>query len=108
MDAPGARVVARQVAAPAVGSAMATLETVVVPVFLTRNVQVILSPRSVLPSPLTSLTAADLVSWRAAEETTTVVVEELLDVTVAPAGFLVVAVAVLLTAPASTSAWVMT
>ena len=79
---------------------------VTVPVFLTRNDQVILSPRLVLPSPLTSVTAADLVSCSALVCTTGVEVEELLEVTVAAAGLLAVAVAVLLTTPVSTSGWV--
>ena len=65
-----------------------------------------LSPRLVLPSPLTSVTAADLVSSSELVCTTGVEVDELLEVTVAPAGLLLVAVAVLLTTPASTSAWV--
>ncbi len=54
-----------QVTAPAVGSVTARLVIVVVPVFLTRNDQAIVSPRSVSPSPLTSVTAADLVSFSA-------------------------------------------
>ena len=65
VDAPGANVVTGQVTAPAVGSVTARLVIVVVPVFLTRNDQAIVSPRSVLPSPLTSVTAADLVSCSA-------------------------------------------
>ena len=64
VEAPGASVVTGQVTAPAIGSFTASVVIVVVPVFLTRSDQVILSPRSVLPSPLTSVTAADLVSCR--------------------------------------------
>ena len=77
-----------------------------VPVFLTRNDHWILSPRSVLPSPSTSVTAADLVSCSAAAWLTGVSVARRSTVTVALAGFLPVAVAVLETTPASTSAWV--
>ena len=104
VDAPGASVVAGQEIAPAVGSVTATEVRVTVPVFLTRNDHAILSPRSVLPLPLTSVTAAVLVSGRVEVWATGVDVEELLDVTVVLAGFLPVAVAVLVTTAASPSA----
>src|SRR4029079_11058494 len=104
--APGANVVVGQEIEPALASVTVSPVTVTVPVFLTVNDQVILSPRLVLPSALTSVTAADLVSWRALACTTGVDVDELFDVTVAPRGLLAVAVAVLLTRPASTSGWV--
>ncbi len=62
VEAPGASVVTGQVTAPAVGSVTVRLVIVVVPVFLTRNDHAIVSPRSVFPLPLASVTAADLVS----------------------------------------------
>ena len=95
-----------QVVAPALASVMATEVSVTLPVFLTRNDQVILSPRSVLPLALTSVTAADLVSVTAGLRTSGVEVDDVLDVTVAAVGLLPVAVAVLLTTAASPSAWV--
>ena len=66
----------------------------------------IVSPRSVLPSPFTSVTAADLVSWSAEVCAIGVETDELLDGTVGPAGFRPDALAVLVITPASTSAWV--
>ena len=106
VDAPGASDPAEQLTDPAVGSVTATDESVTVPVSLTRNDHRMVSPRSVLPSPLTSVATADLVSPRAGAWAMGVDVEELLDVIAAPLGFLPLAVAVLLTCPASTSAWV--
>ncbi len=67
----------------------------VVPVFLTRNDQAIVSPRSVLPSPFTSVTAADLVSFSAGAWATGVSVPDGFDGTSVPFGSLPVAVAVL-------------
>ncbi len=106
VDAPGASVVTGQVTAPAIGSLIARVVSVTVPVFLTRNDHWILSPRSVSPSLLTSVTAADLVSCRAEVWTTGVVVDDGAVVIVAPLGWVAPAVAVLATEPASTSAWV--
>ena len=88
VEAPGAKVVVGQEIAPAVGSVTATVVRVTVPVFLTRNDQVIVSPRSVLPSPFRSLTAADLVSCNPLAWTIGVSVEDPLEVTVAPLGLL--------------------
>src|SRR5437762_1947146 len=82
---------------------MATVVMVVVPVLATRNDQMILSPRSVLLSAFTSVTAADLVRSSVEVWTTGVVVEDDVEVTVVPDGLRPVAVAVLLTKPASTS-----
>ena len=106
--APGASVVAGQETGPAFGSLTTTELSVVVPVFLTRNDHVIVSPRSVLPSPLTSVTTADLVSCSARACTTAVSVDDGFEVTVGPPGLVAVAEAVLATKPASTSAWVIT
>ena len=92
----------------AFGSSTATAVTVVVPVFLTRNDQVTVSPRSIWPSELVSVATADLVSCSASACTTAVSVDDGLDVTEAPAGLVADAVAVLATKPASTSAWVIT
>ena len=106
VDAPGASVVTGQVTAPAVGSVTARLVIVVVPVFSTRNDHAIVSPRSVLPSASTSVTAADLVSCSAGAWATGVSVEDGLDGTGVPARRpAAVAVAVFETTPASTSAW---
>ncbi len=64
------------------------------------------SPRSTRPLPLTSTgVAAVLVRLSVAVVEVGVAVEELLEVIVAPAGFLPAAAAVLLMAPLSTSAW---
>ena len=104
---PGASVVTGQVTAPAVGSVTARLVIVVVPVFLTRNDQAIVSPRSVLPSPLTSVTAADLVSVSVEVCATGVSTSRTGWTSPSrPPGPSPVAVAVLVTTPASTSAWV--
>src|SRR6185437_7628315 len=92
--------------APAVASDTAAAVSEVVPVFFTRNDHWILSPRSVSPSPLTSVTTADFVRERADVWTTGVVVDDGLEVTVAPVGIVPAAVAVLDTEPASTSACV--
>ena len=102
---PGVSEVNGQLTGPAVGSVTPTDVSVVVPALVTLKVQVIVSPRSVLKSPLTSLTAAFLTSLRFEVRVTAVSVCELLEVVVAPAGVRPVAVAVLLTTPASTSAW---
>src|SRR4051812_20397776 len=104
VDAPGVSVVTGQVVAPALASVIAVVVTVTVPVFFTRNDHWILSPRSVLPLPLTSVTVADLVRVSAETWLTGVDVEDVGEVTVEPAGFFAVAVAVLVTTPASTSA----
>src|ERR1035437_483105 len=65
------------------------------------------SPRSVLPSVLTSVTVADFTMLMVAVWATGVVVDEV-DVTGGgPLGGVPLAVAVLLTTPAFTSAWVM-
>src|ERR1700753_2306742 len=59
VDACGANGVAGQVTAPALASETVRLVMVTVPVFLTRNDHWIVSPKSVLPSLFTSVTAAD-------------------------------------------------
>ena len=106
--ATGARLPAGQETAPAVGSATVTPCTVTVPVFCTRKVQVIWSPRSIRPSPLTSAATADLVRCRPGTCCTAVSVELGGAVTGSALGSVAVAVAVLDTTPASTSAWVTT
>ncbi len=64
------------------------------------------SPASVRPLPLTSVgVPAVLVRARVAVRVVGVAVAEVLEVMVAPAGFLPAAVAVLVTAPVSTSFW---
>ena len=65
--------------------------------FLTRNDQVIRSPRSVAPSASTSVTAADLVTVTAGACATTVLVDDGADVRDVPLGSVADAVAVLLT-----------
>ena len=91
--------------APALGSLTATEVTVTVPVSCTRNDQRTVSPRSVFPSPLTSVTAADLVSCRPELWSTGVSAVDGLEVTGWPCGSTAAAVAVLVTTPASTSVW---
>ena len=107
VDAPGASVVAGQLVAPTLASTTATPVMVVAPVLSTRKLYVIRSPASTRPLLFTSTgLLARLVSTRADWVAVVTVALELAEVTVAPAGFFVVAVAVLLTRPASTSAWV--
>src|SRR5665213_3584021 len=65
------------------------------------------SPRSVLPSALTSVTAADFTMEMEADWTTGVEVDEGDETTGGPLGGVPSAVAVLLTTPAFTSAWLM-
>src|SRR5690242_13607173 len=102
----GARVVTGQVVAPALASLIVNVLSVTVPVFFTTNDHWMRSPRSLMPLPLTSVIAADLVSVSAGAWLTGVSVCEVLEVTVALAGFLPVETAVLDTMPLSTSAWV--
>jgi hypothetical protein len=66
-DTPGASVVLGQVTAPAAGSLIPTEVRVTVPVLVTRKDQAIVSPKSILPSPFTSVTEADLVSSMAGD-----------------------------------------
>src|ERR1700724_3129521 len=66
------------------------------------------SPRSVEPSELTSVVAADLTMVMAGVCATGVEVDEGAETTAGPLGGVPCAVAVLLTTPASTSAWTMT
>src|SRR5579885_3257605 len=94
VDAPGSRLVTGQVTAPAVGSDTARLVIDVVPVLVTKKDQAIVSPRSVFPSPFTSVTAADLVNDSAGAWATGVSVEDGFEGTLPPAGFLPAAVAV--------------
>ena len=74
--------------APAVGSVTARPVSVVVPVFVTRNDQLIVSPRSVVPSSLTSVTTARLDQRAGPRSATTGVVRSTTgcDVTVTPSG----------------------
>ena len=102
---PGSSVGCGQVTAPAFGSAIATEVAVTVPVSCTRNDQTTVSPRSVRPSPLTSVTAADLVSCRPELWSTGVSAVDGFEVTGWPCGSTAAAVAVLVTTPASTSVW---
>ncbi len=106
IEAPGASDVTGQVVAPAVGSVTARALTVTLPVFLTRNDHWIVSPRSVAPSWFTSVTAADLVSWRVGVCVAVTVAVDGTDVTGPPVGGVPVAVAELRMVPASRSAWV--
>src|SRR6185437_8521536 len=106
--APGATDPAGQVTLPPNGSVTATDPSVVVPVFLTFNVQVTLSPRSIAKSPFTSVTAAVLVIWIADVRSIVVVAEAAGETTAVLCGSRPDAVAVLVTDPASTSAWVIT
>ena len=107
VEAPGNSVVEGQLTVPAFASATATEVSVTFPVFFTRNDQEMVSPKSFLPSAFTSWTTADFWMVMAGVRTSGVEVDEGLDVTVVPLGLLPVAVAVLLTTPASPSAWVM-
>ncbi|GAB2588485.1 hypothetical protein GCM10009593_29360 [Microlunatus antarcticus] len=107
--APGASVPATQVVAPTFASAMATPVTVTAPVLVTPNEKVSVSPASTRPLVLASTgVPAVLVRARVATVEVGVVVLEAFEVTVAPPGFRAAAVAVLFTAPAFTSAWVIT
>src|SRR5690349_838632 len=109
MVAPGASEPAGQVTGPAVGSVTVGLVRVVVPVLVRSKVQVIVSPRSVLPSPFTSVIEATFfTSFRAELCTTGVEVDEGPESTGLPEGSSAEAVAVLFTAPASTPACVIT
>src|SRR5665213_2879155 len=65
------------------------------------------SPRSVLPSALTSVTTADFTMEMEADWTTGVEVDEGDEVVTGPLGGVPLAVAVLLTTPAFTSPWLM-
>ena len=103
-EAPGASGEPGQVTAPAIGSVTAMVVSVTEPVFLTRNDHCTLSPRSILKSPSMSVTDADLVSRSEPVWATGVFVDEAFEVTVDPLGLSALAVAVLVTAPASTSA----
>ena len=106
VEAPGASVVAGQEIAPAFGSATATVVTVTLPVLVTLNVQLILSPASLTPSALVSATEATVFCRASAGLAGIgVVTDEVAVTTIAPA--VPVAVAVLGTEPASVSAWVM-
>ena len=67
---------AGQLTGPAFGSMTAGAVRVAVPVFFSTSDQTTLSPRSDRPSPLMSLTAADLVSCSAEVETTAVDVDD--------------------------------
>src|SRR5689334_24587526 len=58
VEPPGASVVTGHVTAPAVGSVTVRPVRVVVPVFVTRNDQLIRSVKSARPSALTSVTVA--------------------------------------------------
>ena len=103
-DAPGGSRPGAQLTGPAVGSSTETECTVTVPVSCTRNVQLIWSPRSIRPSPSMSVAMADLVRCRPGSCCTAVSVELDEAVTTPPCGSRAVAVAVLETTPASTSA----
>src|SRR5580700_3192200 len=65
------------------------------------------SPRSIEPSLLTSVGVADLTMVRAGVWATGVEVDDGAETTAGPLGGVPCAVAVLLTTPASTSAWTM-
>jgi hypothetical protein len=108
VDAPGANDVTGQVTTPAEGSVTATEVTVTVPEFVTLNDHAMVSPRSVAPFALTSVTTADLVRPSPGDWDTGVSVLLGGEVTAPPDGDLPPAVAVLETTPASTSAWVIT
>src|SRR6202042_2370532 len=95
VESPGANGAVGQVTAPAIGSATERLVIVVVPVFFTRNDHLIVSPRSILKSPLTSVTVADLVNSSAGAWLTGVSVPDGLDGTSLPLGSVPCAVAVL-------------
>ena len=94
---PTASVVDGQLTTPAIGSVTWTVSSVTLPVFSTRNDHEMVSPRSVKPSPLTSVTAADLVSAGLGRWATHVETVEGFEVMVAPEGEVAVAVAVLST-----------
>jgi hypothetical protein len=106
--APGANDVTGHDTTPAEGSATTTEDTVTVPVFLTTNDHATVSPRSVAPFALTSVTTADFTNDSPGDWDTGVSVEDGGEVTAPPPGVLPPAVAVLETTPASTSAWVIT
>src|SRR3954453_10005323 len=92
-------VVDGQVTTPAIGSSTWMLSSVTLPVFSTRKVHWIVSPKSVDPGPLTSATAAFLVSAGFGRWDTEVEAVEGWMVTVAPDGARALAVTVLSTWP---------
>jgi hypothetical protein len=100
VDAPGARDATGQVTGPTFGSETPTVVSVTLPVLVTTNVYAIVEPAVVpdgVPACLSSAIAGDRVTG---------VLTELVPVTAAPVGGVPVAVAVLFTTPASTSACV--
>ncbi len=106
VDAPGASVVAPQAGAGTRESSMATLVRVTAPVLVTRNENGMVSPASTRPLPLTSAgSPADLSRVMVAMVEVGVVVVSDGDVTAGPLGGVPEAVAVLMTLPLSTSAW---
>src|SRR4051812_26370657 len=107
MELPTASVVEGQVTAPAIGSVTSTLSSVTLPVFSTRNDQLIVSPRPIRKSPSLSVTVANLVSAGLGRWLTTVVTLDGLDGTGSPFGAVPSAVAVLVIWPASMSVCVM-
>ena len=107
VSSPGARLVTGQVMAdrPAKGSATPIGFRVTLPVFSTLKVYVTMSPSESTPSPLVS--ASDPVLVRAIDGSAVRATFSVsASVTAGPVGGVPVAVAVLLTEPASTSAWV--
>ncbi|GAB2588523.1 hypothetical protein GCM10009593_29430 [Microlunatus antarcticus] len=107
VEAPGASVVEVQVTGPTFASVTTTPVRVSAPAFVTVKAYETRSPVSVRPFPLAS-TGAPAVLVRVSVVTVLVgvAVAAAFDVTAVPAGLRPVAVAVLFTAPASTSAWV--
>ncbi len=100
VDAPGASELTGQVIVPALGSVTPTVVRVTLPELVTMNVYAMVAPATKpdgVPACLSTVIAGVRVIGAVADAVV---------VTAAPVGGVPVAVAVLLTTPASTSAWV--
>ena len=109
VDPPMASVVAGQLIAdrPGRASVIFTDVRVTLPVFVTANENVCVSPNDAPAGAVSVVKAADLVSDSVLTWLIGVAVDELFDVTAGPVGGLPDAVAVFATTPAFTSLWVM-
>ena len=109
VDAPGARVIDGQVIAdkPGSGSETPTEVRVTLPVLVTTNENVCVSPNDAPSGVVSVVIATDLVNASVFAWLIGVAVDEAAEFTAGPDGGVPLAVAVLLIEPALTSAWVM-
>ena len=109
VEAPGANVVAGQVMAdrPGIGSLMLRPVSVTLPVLVTANEKVCVSPSDAPVGAVSVVNADDLANDSAGVWVIGVLVDDGAEVTSGPDGGVPFAVAVLLIDPALTSAWVM-